>query len=170
MKTESLLTPNPLCVLRLIASTILLLAIFTACTGDTEKPLEVLPEDKMAAILTDVHLIEGAKTGRKIMGDTLFIETYYAKVFSKHNTNLEDFNTSFEYYSRNPKIMNGIYERVVENLNKMEIRVPAWEKLEDSAAVPVDSITTQEALKALKSKVNQMMPFSNDSTKTVPAK
>jgi hypothetical protein len=155
---------NPLCALRSIVNLCLLLWIVASCSEGEQKPEALLPADKMAVVLTDVHLIEGAKTGRKIMGDTLFIETYYAKVFHKHNTNLEDFNLSFEYYAAHPKMMNLIYEQVIENLNKMEIRVPAWEKQEDSLAVHQDTTINAEEVQEMRKKINKLMPFQQDTT------
>ncbi|MDZ7848727.1 MAG: hypothetical protein U5L96_19455 [Owenweeksia sp.] len=46
-----------------------------ACQGPPpeKRPVHVIPADSMALILTDIHLVEGAKVGQRIMGDSLTV-------------------------------------------------------------------------------------------------
>lgn len=80
----------------------------------------------MIAILTDVHIVEGAKIGRKIMGDTLMMDAYYRKVFAKHDIDKKQLEENYRYYSSDPERMDGIYEKVLDNLNKLQVAVPKW--------------------------------------------
>jgi hypothetical protein len=150
--------------LRLIVKILVAAILISACTEPELKPKGVLSENVMAALLTDIHLAEGAKTGRQVMGDTLRVETYYQKILKKHNTSLRAFNKSYDFYAKQPQIMNGIYEEVVENLNRMEVRVPKWEKAEDkpqndSTEAVLSKYQTDQAL------LDSLRKFSQDSTK-----
>lgn len=107
----------------------------------------------MIDILTDAHIVEGAKIGRKIMGDTLMIDAYYNKVFSKHQTNKIQFEENYRFYSADPKKMDNIYEIVVKNLNQLQISVPTWEDLESEENAGdlsyIDSLQTKTLMDSL---------------------
>tara|TARA_R110002096_G_scaffold115365_2_gene249903 strand:- start:122111 stop:122620 length:510 start_codon:yes stop_codon:yes gene_type:complete len=113
---------------------ILVLAIFLfSCESKNTDELNVedtLSPEKMIEILTDIHIVEGAKIGRKIMGDTLMMDAYYQKVFSKYQIDKKQFEANYRYYSSEPKRMDDIYEKVVENLNQLQISVPKWDEME----------------------------------------
>ena len=126
---------KPLYPLRLTVSIFLIFFVTAACNKTKKNTPQVLELDRMCAILTDIHLLEGAKKGRRVIGDTLRIETYYQKIFKKHHTSPKYFSFSFSYYAKHPDIMNTIYERVVENLNRMEVVSPKWDKEKDSVRV-----------------------------------
>lgn len=94
-----------------------------ACSPKEEEsqvPKNLIPEDQMISILTDVHLIEGSRTGMKVMGDTVTIAHYYQVMFSKHNITKDQYDSSFSYYVVHTKKMDLMYEKVIENLNKLE--------------------------------------------------
>ncbi|MEQ9263067.1 MAG: DUF4296 domain-containing protein [Owenweeksia sp.] len=122
------------------------LAILTASCSVQEEgdiPKDVFKEDRMITILTDIHLVEGAKLGRRIMGDTVLVDVYFQKVFEKHNITKEQFEHSFGFYSDRPAQMDKIYDRVIENLNSIEVASPRWEDAKDSvdkAKVAADTI------------------------------
>ncbi len=110
----------------LIAS-LLLGALLTACGNPSEVkvPPYVLEQEKMAAVIADIHVVEGARMGREVMGDTLHSDFYFEKVYDKHGISRSDFDTSFSFYSAYPRIMNEIYEEAIEQLNKMEMQAGA---------------------------------------------
>lgn len=95
-------------------------------------PDDVLPEDKMIDVMTDMHIVEGAKMGRNMMGDTLKAEIYFDKIYEKHQTSKEEYDRSFSFYTKHPGTMDKIYEQVIENLNSIEIAAPKWEDKSDS--------------------------------------
>lgn len=99
--------------------------VLHSCTNPSEVkvPEHVMPKDKMAEVLVDIHLVEGARVGRDIMGDSLHSDFYYAKVYEKHSISKADFDTSFSFYSQHPKVMDKIYSRAIERLNKMEMEL-----------------------------------------------
>lgn len=105
-----------------------------------EKPADVLTQETMVSIMTDIHIVEGAKVGRKIMGDTLNIDSYYNKIYDKHGTEKEIFEKSFTYYTENPKLMDQIFEKVIEKLNAIEFDAPEGSRVPDTIQIPDDAL------------------------------
>lgn len=119
-----------------------------------ESPPEwLIPEDKMVDILTDVHIIEGARIGTKVLGDTLPVKVHYDLLWHKHEINQALYDSSFQYYSRNAERMDVMYEEVLTRLTKVSSRIetPATKK-DTSEPEPADS--TQAADIADSSKVD----------------
>lgn len=96
-----------------------------------EVPEGILPRDSMVSALLDIHLIEGAKVGQKIMGDTLKVHSYYQKMYDKYRVTQDEFDESFKYYSDRPKVMHNIYKEVIEQLNKIQQAPPRTPLTED---------------------------------------
>jgi len=94
-----------------------LLMLQFACSRPVDPiPSDIISPDKMVPILVDVHLVEGARNGSLILGDTNQIEDYYAKIYQKYRVSEADFKTSFAFYSDHPDHFIPIYERVVDSL------------------------------------------------------
>ncbi len=103
-----------------------MLFLFAGCkeSGVIPEPEGLLSQDEMVAVLTDIHLIEGARTGLVIMGDSVGgVNEHYKAFFEKHNVTQAQYDSSFVYYSKNPKIFDKIYERVIENLSVIESEI-----------------------------------------------
>lgn len=98
---------------------ILVLLIITSC-GESEIPVpqEVISAEQMIPILVDVHIVEGARNGTLILGDTNDIEDYYAKIYEKYNITEETFKSSFSFYNSEPDLFIPIYEKVLDSLKE----------------------------------------------------
>ena len=98
---------------------ILVLLIITSC-GESEinVPKEVISAEQMIPILVDVHIVEGARNGTLILGDTNDIEDYYAKIYEKYNITEETFKRSFSFYNSEPDLFIPIYEKVLDSLKE----------------------------------------------------
>ena len=84
-------------------------------------PENLIPENEMVSLLTDIHLVEGARTGLIIMGDSaLAVKDYYHAYFQKYNVSQAQFDSSFIYYSKLPEQFDLMYEKVIENLSVIE--------------------------------------------------
>lgn len=71
----------------------------------------------MVEILTDAHIIEGARIGSQMMGDSLSIDVYYDKLWDKYQISRSIYDSNFSYYARNPQVMEQLYQRVLANLS-----------------------------------------------------
>jgi len=109
-----------------------LLAFFSvflfACTDIDVIPIpdNVLPEEKMADILVDVHLMEAtmnihAGTLGKAKGGTPIV----MNIYKKHQVSKEQFDESYKFYTENPELLAEIYQLVLNNLSRMQAEVNA---------------------------------------------
>jgi len=131
------------------------IAILSACAPESvqktaDTPDWVIPEDKMIVILTDVHLIEGARIGKKVLGDSLYAIDHYTKLWDKHNIRESQYDSSFRFYSRNAEKMDLLYEEVITNLSTMSSLAEgenpeAKEELEREKTERADSIAKAKA-------------------------
>ena len=134
MKMVKFTTNVRQCALNTTASLLLLASMLFSCSPSLERPEEVpnvISQDSMVMILTDVLLIEGAKVGNNMMGDTLEPPHYYRHVYDKFGVSRQSFETSFQYYSERPGQMNAIYEKAIENLSKLEKSPPRERLIEE---------------------------------------
>ena len=91
--------------------------LFLGCsTPEVQVPQNVLTQAQMIPIMVDIHVIEGARNGSIMLGDTNGIEDYYAKVYDKHGITEDQFKSSFAFYSDHPTIFIPIYEEVLDSL------------------------------------------------------
>jgi hypothetical protein len=96
---------------------IIILLFITSCgEREIQVPQEVISADQMIPILVDVHIVEGARNGSLILGDTNDIEDYYAKIYEKYSITEETFKHSFSFYNSNPNLFIPIYEKVLDSL------------------------------------------------------
>jgi len=98
-----------------------LVGIGCANPNETAIPAGIVPADTMAVMLSELHLIEGARSGKQIMGDSLSMDAYYDALYVRHGVEAERFKTSFAWYSRNPKLLEALYEDVIVRLSAGDV-------------------------------------------------
>ncbi|GGH67859.1 MAG: DUF4296 domain-containing protein [Bacteroidetes bacterium] len=110
-----------------------LAGIFAACNPTDashrpDKPDNLISEKKMTSMLLDVHLIEGARSGVRVLGDSANVDVYYQGLFKKYDVTQGQFDTSFQYYSHYPRKMMAMYDVVIDSFNLMEMKIAEEEK------------------------------------------
>lgn len=102
-------------------SSLLLLLLGVACGYAPPDIPEHLPKPElMTNILLDVHLVEGAKTGQTIVGDTLIADYYYEAVYRKYAISRAILDEAIVFYTAHPKIMEPMYDQIIETLSVMD--------------------------------------------------
>lgn len=99
------------------------LAILTACGGGSgDVPFEYVQFDTMVQIMADIHVIEAkgnlARTGSMVEDNKVAIKTDYEQMFFNYNTTQARFDSSYNYYARNPKLLDKLHEKSIEELNR----------------------------------------------------
>ena len=86
----------------------------------TDKPEDLIPEDKMVDVLTDISLIHGARSyNKELMREKgIDVDKY---VFEKHGIDSLQYIRSNRYYSENYKEYQDIYARVKERLEVLKV-------------------------------------------------
>lgn len=91
--------------------------LFLSCKGKDHVPADVLPKDKMQAVLWDIMRADQFLTDYVLSKDTsLNKETestkFYRKVFSIHKISKEDFQRSFAFYRSHPQMMRDLMDSI----------------------------------------------------------
>lgn len=103
---------------------ILFVLIFiSACKAKLpDIPKDVMPMDKMEAILTDMHVADAVAESKGQVGlnEKLLTEEYHQQIFSNHGTTRAEFLKSFKFYESNPLLLDIVYDSVLVDLSKRE--------------------------------------------------
>lgn len=103
-----------------ILFSVLLLA---GCVQPNSVPDDVIPEEKMILVLTDIHLLEGAFMSTQFMNqDSVKKVTIsgYNTIFKKYSITEKEYKKSWDFYMKNPDIADPMYEQVIENINILQ--------------------------------------------------
>ncbi len=109
---------------RTLSALTLLILLLTGCAGNdgTGKPDDLIPADKMADILTEVHLAEsqvGRYSLRSSDSSTMVFNRLNDRIFKKFDVDTSAYRTSYIYYSSHPDLFEAIYKDVTSDLEKM---------------------------------------------------
>ena len=100
---------------------LLLVLTFTACQKKKSiSGKEFIEREVLVDLLVDIHLMDGVtqdrKFGRKFDVDSVDILT---PIFDKYQVTRQMFDTTMFVYSRNPALLDGVYNDVLIKLNVM---------------------------------------------------
>jgi hypothetical protein len=114
-----------------------------ACGNDKDIaiPEHILSREKMAQVMTDMHLLEASMNlniSNKITTDKApDLENRIRSVLKKNAITREQYETSFSFYAAHTELLSELYTEVLNNLSKLQAKV-ANEKTPDSAKASVD--------------------------------
>lgn len=108
--------------------TVLYITFFAACSSIKDKvaiPDTVLPQEKMAEVMVDVHLLEAALSVNALSRDQQIMNSIHpdSDILKKHNVTNEKYQESFTFYSQNPLLLAEVYQFVLNDLSKMQAEV-----------------------------------------------
>ncbi|MEZ4827066.1 MAG: DUF4296 domain-containing protein [Bacteroidia bacterium] len=98
------------------------LIFFIGC-AENEMPEGILSEQKMQAVLADIHVMEGAGDAniRQIIARKNFREDMHDEIMKKNGISRDQFFKSYEYYINHPAQLDSIYYRMIKEYDaKME--------------------------------------------------
>jgi len=96
-----------------------LLLLLYAC-GGSDIPSDVIKPARMASLLTEVHIADGAMYNIMQLPDSLYKygTDRYLKLFKSFHTDSAQFKKSMQYYCSNPELLVDIYDQVTTNLKQ----------------------------------------------------
>lgn len=108
---------------------LLILRVVLACqASEPARPDNLIPADKMAAILTEVHLAESqvSRIGLRSVDSSNVVYKHLEKgIYQKFKVDTAAYNKSYIYYSSHPREMEAVYKQVVKNLEqKRNVKTP----------------------------------------------
>ncbi len=117
------------------------LVSLTACsfTGTVEDinpmeaPEDLLPEKTFVRLLYEMNLLEGARTGNTLLGDTIPIADYYATLYHDFGVSAEQVQRNFSYYHGNAERMARYYQWIIDSLRVevQELSTPALDSVDE---------------------------------------
>lgn len=97
-----------------------MIVVLVSCIDQTPPPPpeNALEKEKFVDVMVDVHLVEAAINQKfvKVNDSTQASYRYYKHLFEKHDITRTDFDSTFNYYMRHPKLMSEVYTQVHDSL------------------------------------------------------
>ena len=103
--------------------------LFAACSGEQKVsiPDSVLSEEKMAAVMLDINLMEASMNITGVHPNRIDLAgsnvPLNLDILKKHNLTKKQFDESFSFYSNNPELLSEVYQIVLNDLSKMQAEV-----------------------------------------------
>ncbi len=126
---------------------ILLVFALTACSSD-DKPKDLIAEDKMAVILSDIHVLESQVNDMHISNTDsalLIYQKLRVKTLKKYSIDTANFSKSLKYYIANPAYLKDIYVNVKKLLEEKKKKIPAIKAGQYSRKQPADTTKRDSA-------------------------
>ena len=111
-------------------STLLILLIFFSCAPTSQKdkiPADIISQDKMVNIMAEMHIAETMARNTIHLGDTniQLVINYYDFIYQKNNVSEEKFKKSYDYYIKNPVLLDSVYSEIITKLSDKQFRLKA---------------------------------------------
>jgi hypothetical protein len=97
-----------------------------SCTDPEEVvvPEDILKEEKMAQIFTDLSILEASMNVHVESIDPKTDKSaQQINIYAKHGITKEQFEESYRFYTENPEKMNEVYQLVLNDLSKLQAKV-----------------------------------------------
>lgn len=91
-----------------------------SCGANEEIPAEVIAKDKMVEVMTEIELTQALIRLKNSTQDTINEQQLFNEVYTAFDISENKFNTSLEYYCKDPKLLMNMYIQVMENLTKKQ--------------------------------------------------
>lgn len=101
------------------------LYILSSCDNRSDKKNEILSDSLMVQMLTDIFILEGLMIQLEYINrkEQKSAVPYYEVLYQKHGVDREIFVNSVKYYSKDPDHIDKIYDKVIQNLSKKQIKL-----------------------------------------------
>ena len=100
-----------------------LLLVFSSCEPQVEEePQNLIQKDKFKKITIELHLLENYTTYKYEAADSskAAFNLLEQEIYKNYEVTEEIYRESYNYYLRNIKQMDEMYEDIVDSLSKME--------------------------------------------------
>lgn len=101
---------------------------FTSCSHNKKVkiPEDVLCQDTMVEVLTDIHLVKAAQQLNMVIDSADTNKSApFEYVWKKHHITEDEYKKSLEFYTYNSNMLDSIYENVLNNLSKQKAELLA---------------------------------------------
>jgi len=103
---------------------ILALSVLILSCGEEKKsiaiPENILSKEKMAQVITDIHLAEAQASLRSLPDTTSKGSISFQKIFDKDSISKQQYEESLSFYIEHPEMLDSVYAQVLNELSKMQ--------------------------------------------------
>jgi hypothetical protein len=114
-----------------------------SCGNNKSVPIpdNVLSKEKMALVMTDMHLLEASMNlniaSALPANQNVDMEAKVQAVLKKNAVTKEQYETSFVFYSTHTELLSEIYTEVLNDLSKLQAKVANEKTPNPSSMIPV---------------------------------
>ena len=83
-------------------------------------PANILSQEKMTRVITDIHLAEAEMQVKSLPDSTSKSPLSFQKIFDKDTISKQQYEESLNFYMDHPELLDTIYVQVLNELSKME--------------------------------------------------
>ena len=103
---------------------IFILSVCLFSCGQEQKPLiipaNILPQQKMAQVLTDIHIAEAEINLNSPPDSASKMTTDFEKTFTKDSITKQQYEESLNFYMDHPQLLDTVYVQALNELSKMQ--------------------------------------------------
>ena len=88
----------------------------SAASNPMDAPNDLIPEKKFVSLLYEMNLLEGARTGNTLLGDSIPLSQFYQSLYQAFDVQPEQVKSSFSYYHSDPQKMATYYQWIIDSL------------------------------------------------------
>jgi hypothetical protein len=111
-------------------------------------PDTVLSKEKMALVMTDMHLLEASMNlniaSSLPANQNPDLEIKVQSVLKKNAVTKEQYETSFAFYAAHTELFSEVYTEVLNDLSKLQAKVANEKTHEPNPMIPVKDQSTKE--------------------------
>ena len=122
--------------------------------GEVEIPDQVLSVEKMAQVMTDMHLMEASMNLNISNAENIAnggdLQVTALGLLKKNNTTKEEYETSFAFYADHPSLLSEVYKQVLTNLSQLQAKVANEKEPVKKDTIKKDSLQKDSIRKKIK--------------------
>jgi hypothetical protein len=102
----------------LLKYTVIIL-VFVSCGNRGNKaPENIIQKDVMVEVITEIELTQALLKLKIANQDTINQNQLFEEVYDESDISEEEFNNSLVFYSKEPKLLEEMYIKVINNISK----------------------------------------------------
>ena len=134
-----------------------IILLLSSCDG---RPKGVLSLNDMTDVLTEMHKTDASLNERGLAyGHYTDKAPYYKFIFKKYGISKAEFDSSLVWYSKNPRIFDNMYDKVLVNLTNLQ------KEVKNGKYHPVDTLDLRKMTTSIWNK-RQRYVLTKDSSRT----
>lgn len=117
------------------------LTVVAACTEDSDKPEDLIPEDDYIDLIVELQLIN--TFSQSAFADSISVDSLIEITFDRYGINREQFAASHNYYRDFPEEQKKRIDSAIERLRMDKVQDNIRDTLESKKPIPSSSDTAR---------------------------